>query len=184
MITACFLYIHFLKIIPPPPSHSLSPLVGLLLGGEASYEAYARLISPMINDLHGGFNTSTMVQPAVDANFKLLQDFLPRMEAFDTTFVEQAVIMGSRNIYGYPLLPACDRKTRRSVEYILKTAFQRRLRDLGGKYYSLVSLNPVECEAIDNDPLGLLPAGMYKSQPTSQQSRAITDVLVCAETSH
>ena len=155
-----------------------------MLGGEASYEAYARLISPMINDLHGGFNTSTMVQPAVDANFKLLQDFLPRMEAFDTTFVEQAVIMGSRNIYGYPLLPACDRKTRRSVEYILKTAFQRRLRDLGGKYYSLVSLNPVECEAIDNDPLGLLPAGMYKSQPTSQQSRAITDVLVCAETSH
>ena len=45
----------------------------MLLGGEASYEAYARLISPMINDLHGGFNTSTMVQPAVDANFKLLQ---------------------------------------------------------------------------------------------------------------
>ena len=35
--------------------------VGLLLGGEASYEAYAKLISPMISDIHGGFNCSTMV---------------------------------------------------------------------------------------------------------------------------
>ena len=34
----------------------------------------------MIADLHGGFNTASMVQPAVDVNFKALLDFLPRME--------------------------------------------------------------------------------------------------------
>ena len=34
----------------------------------------------MIADLHGGFNTASMVQPPVDVNFKALLDFLPRME--------------------------------------------------------------------------------------------------------
>ena len=94
----------------------------------------------------------------MDANFRALQDFLPRMEAFDITYVEQAVIGGSRNIYGYPLLPACDRKTRRCVEYVLRTAFQRKQKELGGKYLSLVGLSPNECEALDSDPLGLMPA--------------------------
>jgi ATP:guanido phosphotransferase, C-terminal catalytic domain/ATP:guanido phosphotransferase, N-terminal domain len=138
---------------------------GILLGSENSYEQYSRLIVPVIKDIHGGFDCTTTVHTPMDPQFRNLIEYLDRMDPMDTSYVNSMFIIGSRNLYGFPLLPACDRKTRRAVEYVLRTAFQRRSRELGGKYYSMIDLTPEEAEALDRDPQGLTPIEAFDNTP-------------------
>jgi hypothetical protein len=97
------------------------------------------------------------------------------LQTLDQSYIEQAVVTGYRNIYGYPLLPACDRKTRRAVEYILRTAFQRRAKELGGKYYPLISLTQQEAEGLENDAMCLLPPDAPEATPLNPSIETFFD---------
>jgi arginine kinase len=131
--------------------------VGILLGGESSYEAYSPVLVPLISLLHSGFNCATMVQPAIDPNLRDLNYWINHSENVTSPYILSAVISASRNIYGFPMVPAADRKSKKIVNFVMENAFTKKSKDLKGVYSSLNELSLYEMRNLETDNKSMLP---------------------------
>ena len=78
-----------------------------------------------------------MVQPSIDPNLRELNYWVNHSENVQSPYILSATICASRNIYSYPMVCAADRQSKRAVDFILKSAFQKKSRELKGTYYTL-----------------------------------------------
>jgi len=97
------------------PGHPFISTVGLVAGDEESYETFAELFDPVIQERHGGFKKTDKHKTDLDSS-KI------RGGKFDEKYVLSSRVRTGRSIRGFSLPPHCTRAERREVEKIVSDA--------------------------------------------------------------
>ena len=99
------------------PGHPFISTVGLVAGDEESYEVFADLFDPVIEERHNGFGKNAQHKTDLDAS-KL------KGGKFDEKYVLSSRVRTGRSIRGFSLPPHCTRSERREVEKIVSEALE------------------------------------------------------------
>ena len=97
------------------PGHPFILTVGAVAGDEESYDTFAELFDPIIEERHGGFKKNDTHKTDLDAS-KI------RGGKFDERYVLSSRVRTGRSIRGYSLPPHCSRAERRGVENVVTEA--------------------------------------------------------------
>lgn len=151
------------------PGHPFIKTVGVVAGDEESYEEFAELFDPIIEERHNGFGKNDTHVTDLDAS-KIVGGKL------DEKYVLSSRVRTGRSIKGHALPPHCTRAERRSVEHLVSSALTDLDGDLAGKYYPLAKMTDSEQQQLINDhflfdkpvsPL-LTCAGMARDWPDAR----------------
>ncbi|NXC89501.1 KCRU kinase, partial [Cercotrichas coryphoeus] len=152
------------------PGHPFIKTVGIVAGDEETYEVFADLFDPVIQERHNGYNPRTMKHPTdLDAT-KI------KFGQFDERYVLSSRVRTGRSIRGLSLPPACTRAERREVEKVAVDALSGLTGDLAGRYYRLSEMTEQEQQQLIDDhflfdkpvsPL-LTAAGMARDWPDAR----------------
>uniref|UniRef100_A0A670YZP8 Creatine kinase U-type, mitochondrial n=1 Tax=Pseudonaja textilis TaxID=8673 RepID=A0A670YZP8_PSETE len=152
------------------PGHPFIKTVGMVAGDEESYEVFAELFDPVIEERHNGYNPRTMKHPT-DLDARKIKG-----GHFDERYVLSSRVRTGRSIRGLSLPPACTRAERREVEKVTAEALNGLTGELAGKYYRLSEMTDKEQEQLIEDhflfdkpvsPL-LTAAGMARDWPDAR----------------
>ena len=94
------------------PGHPFILTVGAVAGDEESYETFADLFDPIIEERHNGFKKTDMHKTDLDSS-KI------RGGKFDERYVLSSRVRTGRSIRGFSLPPHCSRAERREVESVV-----------------------------------------------------------------
>lgn len=97
------------------PGHPFISTVGLVAGDEESYETFAELFDPVIQERHGGFGKNDKHKTDLDSS-KISGG------KFDEKYVLSSRVRTGRSIRGLSLPPHCTRAERRKVEELVSGA--------------------------------------------------------------
>ncbi|XP_077993634.1 creatine kinase U-type, mitochondrial-like [Glandiceps talaboti] len=151
------------------PGHPFIMTVGMVAGDEESYETFADLFDPVIDDRFNGYPKDAIHPTDLDSR-KIRGGML------DSKYVLSSRVRTGRCIRGLSLPPACNRAERREVERVVVDALNGLDGDLKGKYYPLGSLTDAEQQQLIDDhflfdkpvsPL-LTCAGMARDWPDAR----------------
>nr|AAS72895.1 mitochondrial creatine kinase CK2 [Tethya aurantium] len=151
------------------PGHPFIKTVGMVAGDEESYDVFADLFDPVIDERHGGYPKSAIHPTDLDSSKLKGGDF-------DDKYVLSSRVRTGRCIRGFSLPPACTRAERREVEKIVAKALVNLKGELSGKYYPLSKMTEQEQDQLINDhflfdkpvsPL-LLASGMGRDWPDAR----------------
>ncbi|CAI8030029.1 Creatine kinase S-type, mitochondrial, partial [Geodia barretti] len=151
------------------PGHPFIKTVGMVAGDEESYDVFADLFDPVIDERHSGYSKTATHPTDLDAS-KLRGGLL------DEKYVHSSRVRTGRSIRGYSLPPACTRAERRAVENIVTKALSKLSGEYAGTYYPLAGMTDAEQEQLINDhflfdkpmsPL-LLSSGMARDWPDAR----------------
>ncbi|CAB3994087.1 creatine kinase U-type, mitochondrial-like [Paramuricea clavata] len=99
------------------PGHPFISTVGIVAGDEESYEVFADLFDPIIEERHNGFKKTDTHKTDLDYH-KLKGGIL------DDKYVLSSRVRTGRSIRGFSLPPHCSRGERREVERIVNDALE------------------------------------------------------------
>uniref|UniRef100_A0A8I3Q675 Creatine kinase U-type, mitochondrial n=2 Tax=Canis lupus familiaris TaxID=9615 RepID=A0A8I3Q675_CANLF len=120
------------------PGHPFIKTVGMVAGDEETYEVFAELFDPVIQERHNGYDPRTMKHTTdLDAS-KIRSGY------FDERYVLSSRVRTGRSIRGLSLPPACTRAERREVERVVVDALSGLKGDLAGRYYRLSEMTEAE----------------------------------------
>ncbi|XP_057580779.1 creatine kinase U-type, mitochondrial isoform X2 [Hippopotamus amphibius kiboko] len=152
------------------PGHPFIKTVGMVAGDEETYEVFAELFDPVIQERHNGYDPRTMKHTTdLDAS-KIRSGY------FDERYVLSSRVRTGRSIRGLSLPPACTRAERREVERVVVEALSGLKGDLAGRYYRLSEMTDAEQQQLIDDhflfdkpvsPL-LTAAGMARDWPDAR----------------
>uniref|UniRef100_A0A7N9CCE9 Creatine kinase U-type, mitochondrial n=1 Tax=Macaca fascicularis TaxID=9541 RepID=A0A7N9CCE9_MACFA len=152
------------------PGHPFIKTVGMVAGDEETYEVFADLFDPVIQERHNGYDPRTMKHTTdLDAS-KIRSGY------FDERYVLSSRVRTGRSIRGLSLPPACTRAERREVERVVVDALSGLKGDLAGRYYRLSEMTEAEQQQLIDDhflfdkpvsPL-LTAAGMARDWPDAR----------------
>eukprot|EP00112_Aurelia_sp_Birch-Aquarium-sp1_P013328 Seg2821.2 transcript_id=Seg2821.2/GoldUCD/mRNA.D3Y31 product="Creatine kinase S-type mitochondrial" protein_id=Seg2821.2/GoldUCD/D3Y31 len=151
------------------PGHPFITTVGLVAGDEESYETFAELFDPVIEERHNGYRKSDMHKTDLDAS-KI------KGGNFDEKYVLSSRCRTGRCIRGLSLPPHCTRAERREVERIVSSALSNLNGELKGTYYPLKGMSEEDQNRLIDDhflfdkpvsPL-LTCAGMARDWPDAR----------------
>lgn len=151
------------------PGHPFITTVGLVAGDEESYETFAELFDPVIEERHNGYRKSDMHKTDLDAS-KI------KGGNFDEKYVLSSRCRTGRCIRGLSLPPHCTRAERREVERIVSSALSNLNGELKGTYYPLKGMSEDDQNRLIDDhflfdkpvsPL-LTCAGMARDWPDAR----------------
>ena len=108
------------------PGHPFILTVGAVAGDEESYDTFAELFDPIIEERHNGFKKTDMHKTDLDSS-KI------RGGKFDERYVLSSRVRTGRSIRGFSLPPHCSRAERREVENVVCEA----LDGLKGEIFSV-----------------------------------------------
>ena len=94
------------------PGHPFILTVGAVAGDEESYDAFAELFDPIIEERHSGFKKTDSHKTDLDSS-KI------RGGKFDERYVLSSRVRTGRSIRGFSLPPHCSRGERRTVEHVV-----------------------------------------------------------------
>lgn len=97
------------------PGHPFISTVGIVAGDEESYDTFAELFDPIIEERHGGFKKTDKHKTDLNPN-KI------RGGKFDEKYVLSSRVRTGRSIRGFSLPPHCTRAERREVEKVVTDA--------------------------------------------------------------
>ena len=106
-----------------------------------------------------------MVQPAIDPNLRDLNYWINHSENVTSPYILSASISASRNIFGFPMVPAADRKSKRSVDFVMKSAFLKKNKELKGVYTSMNDISPAALRMLELDEGNILPPAPIAGTP-------------------
>uniref|UniRef100_A0A8C0EMA1 Creatine kinase U-type, mitochondrial n=1 Tax=Bubo bubo TaxID=30461 RepID=A0A8C0EMA1_BUBBB len=110
----------------------------MVAGDEETYEVFADLFDPVIQDRHNGYNPRTM-KHVTDLDATKI-----KFGHFDERYVLSSRVRTGRSIRGLSLPPACTRAERREVEKVAVEALNGLTGDLAGRYYRLSEMTEKE----------------------------------------
>jgi len=151
------------------PGHPFIKTVGIVAGDEETYEVFAELFDPIIEERHNGYKKTDNHVTDLDAS-KL------KGGVFDEKYVLSSRCRTGRSIKNYSLPPHCTRAERRAVERIAKQALDKLSGEFKGKYYPLKDMTEQEQNQLIEDhflfdkpvsPL-LTCAGMARDWPDAR----------------
>ncbi|KAL9950547.1 hypothetical protein ACROYT_G043059 [Oculina patagonica] len=151
------------------PGHPFILTVGAVAGDEESYDTFAELFDPIIEERHNGFKKTDLHKTDLDSS-KI------RGGKFDAKYVLSSRVRTGRSIKGLSLPPHCSRAERRKIEKIVTRALAGLKGDLSGRYYPLSEMTPEEQQQLIDDhflfdkpvsPL-LTCAGMARDWPDAR----------------
>ncbi|XP_031566167.1 creatine kinase B-type-like [Actinia tenebrosa] len=151
------------------PGHPFISTVGIVAGDEESYDTFADLFDPIIEERHGGFKKSDKHKTDLNPN-KI------KGGKFDEKYVLSSRVRTGRSIRGFSLPPHCTRAERREVEKVVSDALDGLAGDLTGRYYPLNGMTEQEQQQLIDDhflfdkpvsPL-LTCAGMARDWPDAR----------------
>jgi len=152
------------------PGHPFIMTVGAVAGDEESYEVWAEMFDPIIEDRHNGYKKTD--KHKTDLN----PDNLKGGDNMDPKYVLSSRVRTGRSIRGICLPPFCTRAERRKVESVSLAALDKLEGPLKGKYYPLAGMTEEHQDQLINDhflfdkpvsPL-LLAAGMARDWPDAR----------------
>ncbi|KFR00982.1 hypothetical protein N306_12645, partial [Opisthocomus hoazin] len=148
------------------PGHPFIKTVGMVAGDEETYEVFADLFDPVIQERHNGYNPRTMKHVTdLDAN-KI------KFGHFDERYVLSSRVRTGRSIRGLSLPPACTRAERREVEKVAVEALNGLTGDLAGRYYRLSEMTEREQQQLIDvsqcSSWPLTPAGRARDWPDAR----------------
>ncbi|XP_032302851.1 creatine kinase U-type, mitochondrial isoform X1 [Coturnix japonica] len=152
------------------PGHPFIKTVGMVAGDEETYEVFAELFDPVIQERHNGYNPRTM-KHVTDLDASKI-----KFGHFDERYVLSSRVRTGRSIRGLSLPPACTRAERREVEKVTVEALNGLTGDLSGRYYRLSEMTEKEQQQLIDDhflfdkpvsPL-LTAAGMARDWPDAR----------------
>ncbi|NWY98370.1 KCRU kinase, partial [Loxia curvirostra] len=152
------------------PGHPFIKTVGIVAGDEETYEVFADLFDPVIQERHNGYNPRTM-KHVTDLDCTKI-----KFGQFDERYVLSSRVRTGRSIRGLSLPPACTRAERREVEKVAVDALSGLTGDLAGRYYRLSEMTEAEQQQLIDDhflfdkpvsPL-LTAAGMARDWPDAR----------------
>ncbi|NXP68961.1 KCRU kinase, partial [Chloropsis cyanopogon] len=152
------------------PGHPFIKTVGIVAGDEETYEVFADLFDPVIQERHNGYNPRTM-KHVTDLDATKI-----KFGQFDERYVLSSRVRTGRSIRGLSLPPACTRAERREVEKVAVDALNGLTGDLAGRYYRLSEMTENEQQQLIDDhflfdkpvsPL-LTAAGMARDWPDAR----------------
>ncbi|NXL79063.1 KCRU kinase, partial [Leptocoma aspasia] len=152
------------------PGHPYIKTVGIVAGDEETYEVFADLFDPVIQERHNGYNPRTM-KHVTDLDATKI-----KFGQFDERYVLSSRVRTGRSIRGLSLPPACTRAERREVEKVAVDALNGLTGDLAGRYYRLSEMTENEQQQLIDDhflfdkpvsPL-LTAAGMARDWPDAR----------------
>ncbi|NWH39412.1 KCRU kinase, partial [Chloropsis hardwickii] len=152
------------------PGHPFIKTVGIVAGDEETYEVFADLFDPVIQERHNGYNPRTM-KHVTDLDATKI-----KFGQFDERYVLSSRVRTGRSIRGLSLPPACTRAERREVEKVAVDALNGLTGDLAGRYYRLSEMTESEQQQLIDDhflfdkpvsPL-LTAAGMARDWPDAR----------------
>ncbi|KFZ68759.1 hypothetical protein N338_07992, partial [Podiceps cristatus] len=109
------------------PGHPFIKTVGMVAGDEETYEVFADLFDPVIQERHNGYNPRTM-KHVTDLDATKI-----KFGHFDERYVLSSRVRTGRSIRGLSLPPACTRAERNGLTG-----------DLAGRYYRLSEMTEKE----------------------------------------
>ena len=112
--------------------------IGVYAGDEESYELFAPLLTPIIEDYHG----SAGPHPATDFSV----DKLPSVSSAAQSCVQSTRIRVGRNLAGFPLGAGISHKQRLEVETLIREALMNLPESIRGEYLSVSSMSPEQNE--------------------------------------
>jgi creatine kinase len=152
------------------PGHPFIMTVGAVAGDEESYDVWADMFDPIIEDRHNGYKKDD--KHKTDLN----PDNLKGGDNMDPKYVLSSRVRTGRSIRGICLPPFCTRAERRKVESVSLAALDKLEGPLKGKYYPLAGMSEEHQDQLINDhflfdkpvsPL-LLAAGMARDWPDAR----------------
>ncbi len=99
------------------PGHPFISTVGIVAGDEESYELFADLLDPIIEERHNGFKKTDTHKTDLDHHHL-------KGGILDDKYVLSSRVRTGRSIRGFSLPPHCSRGERREVERIVKAALE------------------------------------------------------------
>ena len=100
------------------PGHPFIKTVGIVAGDEETYEVFAELFDPIIEERHNGYKKTDNHVTDLDAS-KL------KGGVFDENYVLSSRCRTGRSIKNYSLPPHCTRAERREVERVVKQSLAK-----------------------------------------------------------
>ena len=120
--------------------------IGVYAASPNSYEAFAYLFTPIIEDYHKvGINDGHV------SNMNHEQLRCPPFPPEDAAMIRSTRIRVGRNLAAFPLGPGISREQRREVERLVTSALSKFTGDLKGTYYSLESMTPAQQQQLIDD---------------------------------
>jgi len=110
--------------------------IGLAAGDAESYEVFAALFDPVIEEYH---NYSKDAHHTTDLDYTKL-----RVPTFDPKYVLSTRIRAGRSVAGLPLPPAASRAARRETERLIVGGLEGLKGELAGRYLALNDMTPEE----------------------------------------
>jgi len=150
------------------PGHPFIKTVGIVAGDEESYDVFAAIFDPIIEDRH--------MFRKDDVHVTDLDSTKLRGGMFDERYVISSRVRTGRSIKGHCLPPHCTRGERRNVEKLVSNALSKLKGDLTGRYYPLAGMSEEEQQQLIDDhflfdkpvsPL-LVCAGMARDWPDAR----------------
>jgi len=128
------------------PGHPHIMTVGCVAGDEESYQVFAELFDPIIDERHCGFKPTDMHKTDLDYT---------KLDAvkFDEKYVMSSRVRTGRSIRGLALPPHCTRAERRKVEKISVDALNTLDGEFKGGYYPLVDMSEKEQQKLIDEHL-------------------------------
>ena len=105
--------------------------IGVYAGDKASYDVFAPLFDPVIQDYHG-FGTEDMHRSDLDAERLIATDLDP-----ENSYILSTRIRVGRNLDNMPLGPGISKEQRQEVEKQVSTALLALEGELSGDYYPI-----------------------------------------------
>jgi creatine kinase len=151
------------------PGHPVIYTVGVVAGDEESYETFAPLFDPIIEERHNGYKPTDKHTTDLDAS-KIVGG------EFDEEYVLSSRVRTGRSIKNHSLPPHCTRAERKSVENLVKDALSNLGGDLNGEYYPLDGMTEEQQNKLIDDhflfdkPVSTLLtcAGMARDWPSGR----------------
>lgn len=126
------------------PGHPFIFTVGAVAGDEETYEVFADLLDPIIENRHNGYTKDKKHPTDLDSS-KLENGQL------DNDLVLSSRVRTGRSIKPIPLPPHCTRHERREVERIVTKALSSLSGQFKGKYYPLAGMTEKEQDQLIED---------------------------------
>jgi len=126
------------------PGHPFISTVGVVAGDEESYEVFADLFDPIIEERHNGYKKTDTHKTDLDAS-KIKGGML------NENYVLSSRVRTGRSIKNHSLPPHCTRAERRSVENLVVNALASLSGDLAGQYYPLNGMSDAEQQQLIDD---------------------------------
>ncbi|XP_068727172.1 creatine kinase U-type, mitochondrial-like [Montipora capricornis] len=151
------------------PGHPFILTVGAVAGDEESYDTFAELFDPIIEERHNGFKKTDVHKTDLDSS-KISGG------KFDERYVLSSRVRTGRSVRGFSLPPHCSRAERREVESVVCEALDGLKGNLCGSYYPLNGMTAAEQQQLIDDhflfdkpvsPL-LTCAGMARDWPDAR----------------